>query len=434
MRRNPSWSLCLGVFALFLVVPGPVAAGPSVDQLIRLAQRQIARTPSQAIGYYRLGDAYVQKARETGDMAYVALAETALRKSLAIAPRLGGASRHLAYVLYLRHAFAEAAVEAQRAIELDPADAHAHGVLGDAYLETGRYAEARQAYTQMARLDAGLYSLSRLAGLRSLEGDPAGAIGDLERAIAEGKAAGRPAESIAWAQWQLGTEHASLGRLEAAEASYRAALETSPRYHRALAGLAQVRGAQGRYPEAIALYEAAVAIVPQADYVVALGDVLAKAGRCAAARQQYELVEYIGRLSALNQVLYNRELAYFYADHHVHLDRGLDLARRELEVRRDVYGYDVLAWALYQNGRLGEAHDAITRALSLGTRDARLFFHAGLIERALGRPDRARRHLRAALETNPGFHVLLTDEARRVLAELEREVALTSTWEERSAE
>ena len=44
-------------------------------------------------------------------------------------------------------------------------------------------------------------------------------------------------------------------------------------------------------------------------------------GRSDDAKKQYALVEYIGRLSALNQVLYNRELAYFYADHDVNLDR-----------------------------------------------------------------------------------------------------------------
>ncbi len=50
--------------------------------------------------------------------------------------------RHLAYVLYSRHAFAEAAGEAAKAIALDPSDSHAFGALGDAQLEVGQYAEA----------------------------------------------------------------------------------------------------------------------------------------------------------------------------------------------------------------------------------------------------------------------------------------------------
>jgi len=435
MRTGPVRGAIPTLVLLSLIGSGGQAvASSSVDQLLRQSQRQIGRHPDAALGYYRLGDAYVQTARETGDLTYLGLAETALVKSLSIAPRLGGAARHLAYVLYLRHAFAEAAEQAQRAIDLDPTDGYAYGVLGDAALETGRYAEARQAYERMIGLDASLYGLSRLAGLKSLEGDPEGAIADLERAIAEGQANERPAESIAWAQWQLGAEQAALGRLAASETNYRAALQTYPGYHRALAGLAHVRAAEGRYPEAIALYEQAIAVIPQADYVVALGDVQAKAGRRDAARQQYELVEYIGRLSALNRVLYNRELAYFYADHDTRLDQALDLARRELEVRRDIYGYDVLAWALYKNGRFAEAREAMLVALRLGTRDARLFFHAGLIERAAGHADAARAYLRHALAINPGFHVLQADEARRVLAEPDLGSGETSGREARNDE
>ena len=44
--------------------------------------------------------------------------------------------------------------------------------------------------------------------------------------------------------------------------------------------------------------------------------------------------------------------------------------------------------------------------------------HAGLIERALGNGAEAARYLRLALETNPHFHALHADEARRVLGAL----------------
>ena len=43
-------------------------------------------------------------------------------------------------------------------------------------------------------------------------------------------------------------------------------------------------------------------------------------------------------------------------------------------------------------------------ALRLGTRDARLLFHAGMIHKALGDPDRARDYLGQALALNPRFH------------------------------
>jgi hypothetical protein len=55
------------------------------------------------------------------------------------------------------------------------------------------------------------------------------------------------------------------------------------------------------------------------------------------------------------------------------------------------------------------------QALRLGTRDARLFYHAGMIERALGNVGAAAGYLRLALDTNPHFHLRQADEARRTL-------------------
>lgn len=62
-----------------------------------------------------------------------------------------------------------------------------------------------------------------------------------------------------------------------------------------------------------------------------------------------------------------------------------------------------------------EAEAAIKEALRLGTRDARLFCHAGMIHYALGDDRNAIRYLTLALETNPTFDVLQADVARRIL-------------------
>jgi tetratricopeptide (TPR) repeat protein len=157
----------------------------------------------------------------------------------------------------------------------------------------------------MMELQGDLYAYSRLAGLKSLQGDPQGAIMDLIRAIQAGIAQGRPQESIAWAQWQLGNEYQALGKLTAAEAQYTAALATAPRYYRALAGLAQVRVVQERYQEAVALYQQAIDILPLPDYVAALGDIYRQRGQVEEAAKQYALVEYIGALTSINKILYN---------------------------------------------------------------------------------------------------------------------------------
>jgi tetratricopeptide (TPR) repeat protein len=406
------------------------AQSTAADQAILRSQRLLQRHSRDATVYYRMGDAYMQKARESGDIVYIDLAQKALQKCLEIAPEHSGAVRHLAYAMYMRHGFEEAVRLALRAVALDPTDGHAYGVLGDAYLEVGKYEAAAHTYQRMIHLQGNLYAYSRLSGLKSLRGDAAGAIADLEHAIQLGRAEERPPESIAWALWQLGNESLALGQLPAAEASYREALNTLPDYYRALAGLAQVRAAQARYPEALDLYRKAIAIVPLPDYAAALGDVYTKLQRPEDAQKPYDLVEYIGYLNTLNKVLYNRELAYFYADHDRKLPEALDLAKRELDVRQDIYAYDVLAWALYKNDRPQEALTAMTEALKLGTKDARLFFHAGMIQHRLGEHEQAREYLRRALATNPYFHILHAEVAERTLKAVEGELGLSVPQEQ----
>jgi tetratricopeptide (TPR) repeat protein len=270
----------------------------------------------------------------------------------------------------------------------------------------------------MKTLTGPFYPHGRLSMLKFLKGDPAGAILEMRRAVETGLEGNQPKENVAWARFKLGATLFQTGDLTGAAQAHEQALSTFPGYHRALAGLAQVRAAQGRYPEAIDGYRKAIGVIPLPEYAAALGDVYTKMGQADEARKQYALVEYIGRLNALNQVLYNRELALFYLNHDLKPGEALDLARKELEVRRDLYTSDVLAWALYKNGRAREALTPMTDALRLGTKDARLLFHAGMIHQALDDREPARRALQEALRLNPHFDLLQAEVAARALKEI----------------
>ncbi len=194
-----------------------------------------------------------------------------------------------------------------------------------------------------------------------------------------------PRENLAWLYFELGERYFQTGDLRNAELAYRSGMAAEPKHYRPRAGLAKVRAAQGETEESIQLYQRSLAIIPFPVYVAELGDVYKKAGRVDEARQQYDVVEYIGHLGKLNMVLANRELALFYADQGIKLPEALELARKELDVRHDVYTWDTLAWLLYGNRRFQEAAEAINKALSLHTMDDSLIlFHAGMIYHALG--------------------------------------------------
>lgn len=239
------------------------------------------------------------------------------------------------------------------------------------------------------------------------------------RRAADAAVAGNQArENVAWAHFKRGALLFQTGDLGGAGQAHQEALAIYPGYHRALAGLAQVRAAEGLHPEAIALYRKAIGVIPMPEYVANLGDVHARLWQAEEARKQYALVEYIGLLSTFNQVLYNRELALFYLDHDLKLAEALDLARKEQAVRPDIYSHDVLAWALYKNGRPREALAPMAEALKLATKDARLLYHAGMIHQAVGEAEKAREFLTRALATNPHFHLLQAEVAKTALQKL----------------
>jgi tetratricopeptide (TPR) repeat protein len=166
------------------------------------------------------------------------------------------------------------------------------------------------------------------------------------------------------------------------------------------------------------LYEKAVAIVPQPDFLAALGDLYTRKGDTVRARVEYGTVEVIAKLAKINQQVYNRLLALFYADHGLQPDEALRLTQAELAVRKDVYGYDAYAWALYQTGRYAQARDASDKALAQGTADAKILYHSGLIAKAMGDTARARADLSRALAISPSFDPLQASRARAALDHL----------------
>jgi tetratricopeptide (TPR) repeat protein len=401
----------------------------TTDKQIQTLQTQVKEAPGDYMGYAGLGSAFFQKARETGDIAYYDLAEQALNKALDLAPQDFRAADPLVYMalVYMgEHRFSSALDSAQKAIALGSGNLAAFAIEGDAYTDLGGYDEAAAAYNTLQALGRTIASPlsltymsdSRRAYLCFLHGDSAEAIRLMKSAIAAALQTNVPRENLAWLYFELGERYFQTGDLENADLSYRSGIAADSNHYRSLAGLAKVRAAQGKLEESIQFYQRSLAIIPFPVYVAELGDVYKKAGRVAEAQQQYDLVEYIGHLSKLNEVLANRELALFYADHGVKLREALELARKELEIRHDIYTWDALAWVLYRNGRFQEAREAVDKALALHTNDALLLFHAGMIYHSLAKDSDAEDFLSRALKINPHFHVFQTEVASRTLEDI----------------
>ncbi len=383
-----------------------------LDQIIWDYQEAARREPRDANARAVLGLAYIQKARETADPSYYAKAEHVLNEALRINPQHIEALVGEGSLALSRHQFREALAIGEKARAISPRVPRIYGVIADAQIELGMYDQAVETIQTMVDMRPDLSSYSRVAYIRELNGDLDGAIEAMNQAV---QAGGPALENVEWTRVQLGNLYAAKGDLDAAEQIYRLSLSHNPQYVYALAGLAHVQAARGEYNQAATLYQQAIALVPLPECVIALGELYQAQGKQAEADQQYQLVRAMQQLFQSAGVDTDLELALFEADHGTHPDATVTLARAAYERRPNIKGADTLAWALYQAGNYAEARSYANLALHLGTQDATILYHAGMIAKSQGDRNAARDWLNAALTLNPSFSPLYAPEARNAL-------------------
>lgn len=390
--------------------------------MIRQLEERVRADPEDFAAYNRLAGYYLQRARETGSPDYLDLASRAARLSLnsVSEERNTGGLAALAQAEFASHDFTAARDHALQLTEIDTGKSYPFALLGDSLLELGDYDAATRAFGRMERTGGGIshVSESRQARLAFLNGNTKRASRHQTNALALALDSSTSPETIAWYHWQLGETSFAVGDYETAERHYRDALITFPDYFRAVAGLGRVRAAREDIKGAIEHYEQVVEHLPDPVFVAALGDLYKLAGQGKKSNAQYALVEQIARLNRVSGVLYNRQLALFYADHDMNAEEAYQSAVREYAVRRDIYGADALGWTALKAGRLAEAQAAMREALRLGTKDAMLFYHAGMIARAIGDERAARDYLQRALALNPQFDLLQVLIAKQALEDL----------------
>lgn len=388
------------------------AAAPTIESEIERLQTRLEQDPDDAEAFAFLGLARLQQVRETGDAALYALAEGALNEALRLDPQQVDALVGQGLLALARHDFRAALAWGKQAFALNPYRAQALGIQVDASVELGEYDQAAETLQQMVDLRPSLASFSRISYLRELHGDMPGAIEAMERAVK----AGTPGhENTLWSLVQLGHLHFNRGDWNMADAAYQRALSFQGDYPPALAGVARVFAARGEFDAAISILQSVVERFPLAEYVILLGELYEATGQAELARQQYDLVRVIQQLNASTGMDVDLELSLFDANHGGDPAQTLEKAQAAYQRRPSVYAADVLAWVLYQNGQHEEAWGYSQEALRLGTRDALMHFHAGMIAYALGDQAAAQAHLEEALAINPGFSVLYVGEAQEIL-------------------
>jgi tetratricopeptide (TPR) repeat protein len=365
----------------------PGGEDTAIDHAIEQAQGR-ARGPARAKdALERLGYLYVARARVAHDAGDYKLAEMAADCLALRSPDAPAALLLRGHVLHQQHRFAEAeqmarTLVARREVSLD------YGLLGDALMEQGRLDEAAAAYQKMIDLKPFYQSYVRAAHLRWLKGNLEGAIALMRLAV--DSASSRDRESAAWAWTRLSAYELQAGRPPEALAACDAALSRQPAYAAALLARGRVLLAMHRTAEALQALDRAAQLNPLPEYQWTLADALRLQGLANRA-EQVERELTLGGVAADP-----RTLALFLATRRTDAALAVRLTHDELRSRHDVFTLDAHAWALAANGRYAEAREVMSRALAEGTRDARLFLHAGGIEAASGNTTDARKWLKQA--------------------------------------
>jgi tetratricopeptide (TPR) repeat protein len=398
----------IGLLLMVLAAGGGWAQGPSsraetnlspAERSIAQAKKLITKNPKDFEAYNALALALSRRARETSDVKFYTQAEEALQRSFEISPDNFDGERTHVWLLLGKHEFAAALEAAKKLNKKAPDDVMLYGFLADANVELGNYKDAEAAAQWMLDLRAGsIPGLTRAAYLRELFGDVDGALDLME--MARQSTPPSESEDRAWIITQMAHLNLATGKSSQAENLLQQALAMFPGYHYALENLAKVRVQQKRYAEAVEFLKQRYQAAPHAENLYELGEALQLAGRTEEAKKAFAEFEQKSLLESYRADNSNHELTFYYADHANEPAKALEVARREISRRRDVYTLDSYAWALYVNEQSEEARKQIEAALAVGIRDAKLFRHAGEIALKCGDRATAQQYLRQSAEWN----------------------------------
>jgi tetratricopeptide (TPR) repeat protein len=335
-----------------------------------IARQQALVRSGSTVTLERLGWSFVKKARLTFDASYYNLAQQCADCMEASGTKGPDVLLLRAHALQSLHRFHEAEAVARELVRTRerPFD---YGVLGDVLIDMGKVREGAAAYQKMIDLRPDLQSYARAAHVRWLTGDLNGAI-ELMRLAISGSSPNDP-EAAAWAYTRLSLYQLQQGAIKQALDSSNAALALQSNYAPAMTARGRVLLALQRPGDAVVELQHAAELNPLPEYEWAFADALALTGD----RDRAQEVE--SKIIQRGDTEDPRAFSIFLATRGEDIGRAVYLAQQELTMRGDVFTHDALAWSLAQSGRAPEAQLHATEALTLGTVDARLFLHAGII-------------------------------------------------------
>lgn len=398
-----------------LSLPGAANTTSLVQKEITFYQQRVQADATSGLNLASLARAYLKMGRATSESSWYLLAEQTAQRSLANLPfNNNGAVLVLARVAEARHDFPQAIHAATEVLKSQGDNEDALAIMVTSHLAQGKLPQASQSATALVKRIPTLGSLTLLALTKAAQGQEQEALQAFQSALAVEE----PGEtgSSAWTRTLLGQFYYKRGQLQLAGELYREALRILPRYPLALVHLAELETRWGQYQAAESHYDQVIAYSRESsttfDHVVMRGKARLK-------QLQDKPSEAIALLDEAEALLrqtatghssgsfgHRQELAQLLLERGRPQDvtEAVSLMQAEVNIRRDAYTLDTLAWALSRSGRWQEADRVIQEAIRMGTSDAGIFYRAGTIAQALGNKPKALTYWQLAQKTDPTFN------------------------------
>ncbi|HJU72438.1 MAG TPA: tetratricopeptide repeat protein [Gemmatimonadaceae bacterium] len=379
------------------------------SQDIAFYERRAAEDPQSAEDRAMVAGLYLQRARETGEVDDYRAAERFARAALDLRRvRNGKALLAYASALLAQHKFPEALTAARELIASEPSEPRYRALYAELLIEMGQYDAAGAQFDSLRNDLRTLAVAPRYARYLEFIGRTEHARSVLRRAVRDMADADLPREQIAWFHLRAADLELRSGRLRVAERALDLGLSAAPRDGRLWAARARLHALRREWRDVLAAVSRAGDRTDIAT-IALMGDAYAALGDSIKAREAWSEARDMG---TENPEPFNRQWTLFKLEHGIDLANTRALLEQEITIRQDVYGWDQLALARYMTNDIAGAAVAMREAMSVGTRDANLLYHAALIARAEGDPSRARSFAQQALELNPHFHHRFVPEAR----------------------
>jgi tetratricopeptide (TPR) repeat protein len=401
-----------GFADLFVSAPQQGLSAQTMSGIVK-TQDALATAPQDEKLPYALAYLYLQAVRENADTDFYDRTEALLQR-LEDHGISGPEHQFLRGLIAMaKHDFESAVKLGSPLVRQNPHVQRYYGLLADALTELGQYDEAIATLQAMADIDPNASVMTRIAYAREIHGDRDGAKEAMETAIEQG---GYP-ENVAW-------ELCEMARLELqsdpakANFLYDKALFSYADYPPALAGKARVAMAMNKPKDALAFAQKAFTLQPLPDYAALVGDIMQVSGDAAGAKRHYTLVTLGYEALAKDGTNVELEQARFLVEHGLELPTALQSAMKLYEERGTIYVADTLAWAQYQSKQYTEAAETMQDALATDTHDPLILFHAGMIAKANGDAENAKKYLELVKKESPYFSFLHAEELEEALKKL----------------